>query len=717
MKIEKNRIGGNLWRILLCVLICIFHFSFFNTVSAQNRISGSVRNIGDQNRNFNKSQLSSNQSRSNTPGNDSSFTDTSATKGLEYHVEIPDSVLRMKVFFFHYTPHSVKINDVWSPTLDPTGVHHTDPVEGWEGNYYLGKGIIGHAHKGLYPTTNRGLSYSLQEEEFEAYVKRPENIRFYQVLTPYTVLSYNNSLKKDYNLHLLHTQNIIPGWNVAFDYRLINPEGVLAGSEAKNHYLDVTTNYFSVDSRLQAQAGFIWQSFSTGENGGLQDDSFFLDNAMSNFAGLPVKLSSSGSNHLRHNLFARASYNFERQVDRTRERDSLSIRYDTVQTDSVVMVVDTLVVIDTLRVGAPHSLNPGVLGIEANYSRWHRAAYLSGFADSARWSEMSTTLFWTNDTYPDYRWKNPFKLTLGITPRRIEAVVRTDTSVLHSSLSAHHLFNPFAKVDLQLWQATLTARGELDNTLKGLSPKIKSSDWLGEVALRIPFDSAANNGCNLSGILRKKLPDVRMLYASDYSLQPIRSENYTLHFFHNSSKGFVRQAELTLDATHLDHTTQYDSTLTILVSSHDVWLSQATLSLHLALDWLHLETQQLFQHSSDPDQLSVPSWTSKNSLYADLSLFGNALRMQVGVDVRYYSLFAPNGYDPATGLFYMQDEKTGDYFWGDVFLNLQVKRASIYIKGGHLNALWESHPRYFLLPHYPGQQFGLFWGVTWHFFD
>ena len=65
----------------------------------------------------------------------------------------------------------------------------------------------------------------------------------------------------------------------------------------------------------------------------------------------------------------------------------------------------------------------------------------------------------------------------------------------------------------------------------------------------------------------------------------------------------------------------------------------------------------------------------------------------------------------------MQDTEVGDYIWADVFLNLQVKRASIYLKAGHLNALWENRPRYFLLPHYPGQKFGLFWGLTWHFFD
>jgi hypothetical protein len=115
--------------------------------------------------------------------------------------------------------------------------------------------------------------------------------------------------------------------------------------------------------------------------------------------------------------------------------------------------------------------------------------------------------------------------------------------------------------------------------------------------------------------------------------------------------------------------------------------------------------------------VDVPVWASKNSIYADFTLFRRALRMQVGVDIRYYTAFAPDGYDPATGILFQQDTETGDYLWGDAFINLQVKRASIYVKAGHINALWESAPRYFLLPHYPGNRFGLFWGMTWNFFD
>ena len=128
--------------------------------------------------------------------------------------------------------------------------------------------------------------------------------------------------------------------------------------------------------------------------------------------------------------------------------------------------------------------------------------------------------------------------------------------------------------------------------------------------------------------------------------------------------------------------------------------------------------QHLLQHSTDDGQLSVPLFATKNSLYADMYLFHRALRLQIGVDLRFHTKFYAEAYHPGTGLFVEQDEQeVGGYLWGDVFINLQIKRAGIYLKAGHLNALWENQPTYMLLPHYPGQRFGLFWGVTWKFFD
>ena len=639
--------------------------------------------------------------------------DTSAMKGIVYAKETPDSVLREKVFFYHYDPFRVKIDELHHPTLSPTGLQFNDPLDALNGNYYLSTGVIGHPHLELFPTFADGLSHCLNADEHTGYAKTPGSVRFYQTLTPYSALAYGSSLNKDYHLHVAHTQNIRPGWNASFDYDLLNPEGVFTASAARNHYLDATTNYYSADSRLQVLAGFIFQRYTLDENGGLSDDTYFTSGRQTNQAGLPMRYGNAGSVSLRHDFFGRASYNLVQQVEEYRQRDSLAFRYDTIRLDSldrdtIVVAVDTIGLTDTLPVGQPRMLNAGVAGAEWAYHRSKRAAFMPAGADSTLWTDLSAALFWTNDAYPDHRWRNPLKLTLGIKPRRLGMHLYADT------LSGTSIFNPYGRAELALGRLTLAAEGEMDHTLSKMFATVDDADWLGKVSLGMALDSAERHTVCLLLAASHTNPEARMLQTARRTLEPQDAQRFEMQYRMESTQAL----DLTLRATHLSHHLWYDTALAVHQGDQDLWLLQASLTARLQLGWLHLDMQHLLQHSTDDGQLSVPLFATKNSLYADMYLFHRALRLQIGVDLRFHTKFYAYAYHPGTGLFVEQDEQeVGGYLWGDVFINLQIKRAGIYLKAGHLNALWENQPTYMLLPHYPGQRFGLFWGVTWKFFD
>ena len=647
--------------------------------------------------------------RSTTPSFDTDSTysqnDTSATKGLVYNKEVPDSVLRQKVFLFHHRTARVWIDEVWNPTLSPTGVQFHDPLDALNGNYYLGKGSLGHPHVSLFPTLADGLDMRLQPDLYAGYAYTMGNIDFYQTLTPFSVLSYGGSLADDHSLQLTHTQNILPGWNAAFNYRLFNPEGVYASSGALNNYLSATTNYFSYDSRLQASAALIWQAYNIDENGGLSNDDIFIHRLQSNRAGIPVRLTNSGS--LQRNLAAMGSvsYSFERQSDTYRHRDSLNL----VQVNDSTTRLDTIDIVDTIPLGRPHVLNPGVVGLEFNYDRQKRV-----YVDSTLWREQTATLFWTNDAYAAHRWRNPLKVTVGLHPRLLQAVIYVDT------LRSLTWLNPFVRTEVMLKKASLQLEAEQnENTWSQ-----QGRDRRLAATLTMPFDSAGLTYATLGAVLQDKAPYLLMAY--DYMAvnanQPIKNqatERYTLRL-HSTPTSDLRlpTSDLTLSASHLSHNVWYDTLLTLHEGTRDLWLLQASLLMHLTAGPLHLDMQQLLQYSTDADQLPVPLWATKNSLYADFPMFHGTLRAQMGVDLRYHTAYHAPFYDPTTGLFLQQDAITvGNYLWADAFINLQVKRASIYLKAGHVNALWENPATYFLLPHYPGQKFGLLWGLTWCFFD
>jgi len=697
--------GRKLWKVVMlaCVGI-VFHIPFEATHELQAQVrtvptSSSGNTLPTTIGNISYSSSSS-SSGSNVFSSDSTLSqsDTAATKGLVYHKEVPDSVLRKKVFLFHHRTAHIWIDEMWCPTLDPTGAQFSDPLDAFNGNYYLGKGSLGHPHTGLYPTLADGLKQYLQPNLYEGYAYTMDNIGFYQTLTPFSVLQYGSSLADDHSLLVSHTQNIMPGWNAAFNYRLLNPEGVYSSSGALNNYLSATTNYFSRDARLQASGALIWQAYNIDENGGLTYDSIFTYQLQSNRAGIPVMLSDAGS--LQRNLAAMGSisYSLERQSESYRQRDSLHL----VQVNDSTTRMDTIVIVDTIPLGRPHIVNAGVIGLELNYDRQKRV-----FIDSTLWREQSATLFWTNDAYTHQRWHNPLKVTVGLQPRYNRAIIYGDT------LRSYTWTNPFLHAEVALWHTSLRFDAEMEEnpwSQQGHDRRLEAT-W------KVSFDSTGHSYASLAAVMQDKAPYIIMAYSHmnlNGGLLPKNqaTERYTLHFKHKEIVDF------SANASHLSHNVWYDTALVLHEGTRDLWLLQASLILRLAVGPMHLDMQQLVQHSTDAEQLPVPLWASKNSLYADFHLFQRTLRLQVGIDVRYHTSYHAPLYDPATGLFLQQDElMVGNYVWGDVFVNMQVKRASIYIKAGHVNALWENPATYFLLPHYPGQKFGLQWGLTWCFFD
>ena len=621
-----------------------------------------------------------------------SQSDTAATKGLVYNKEVPDSVLKQKVFLFHHRRARVWIDEVWNPTLDPTGAQFNDPLDALNGNYYLGKGSLGHPHVSLFPTLADGLQLRLQPDLYPGYAYTLNNIDFYQTLTPFSVLHYGSSLADDHSLLVSHTQNIIPGWNVAFNYQLFNPEGVYTSSGALNNYLSATTNYFTHDARLQASAALIWQAFNIDENGGLSDDNIFINRLQSNRAGIPVAMNNAGS--LQRDLAAMASvkYSFERQSDIYRHHDSIS----PVQVNDSTTRFDTIVLTDTIPLGKPHVFNWGVAGLELNYDRQKRV-----FTDSTLWREQTAILYWTNDAYASHRWRNPLKVTVGLQPRYLRAIIYGDT------LRSYSWVNPFVRAEVALWGASVQIEASQQENPWSSSNR----DRRLAAMLTVPIDSAGLTYACLEGILQDKAPDLIYWYSAG-SIDNQSIQHYTLRFKHKEVVDFKASAN------HLSHNVWFDTAHVLHEGSRDFWLLQASLTMHLSAGPMHLDMQQLIQHSTDAEQMPVPLWASKNSLYADFPLFHRTLRAQVGVDVRYHTAYHAPQYDPTTGLFLLQNTTTvGNYIWADAFITMQVKRASIYIKAGHVNALWENPATYFLLPHYPGQKFGLLWGLTWCFFD
>ncbi len=129
------------------------------------------------------------------------------------------------------------------------------------------------------------------------------------------------------------------------------------------------------------------------------------------------------------------------------------------------------------------------------------------------------------------------------------------------------------------------------------------------------------------------------------------------------------------------------------------------------------DTRIVYQKASKEEAIRIPEFIGDLSIYYTKALFKNASIVQIGIDFLYNTSYKAYAYMPATRSFYVQNNKTiGNYIYADVFLNLQVKRARLFLKYINLMSLFNMYD-YYTVPSYPMQDDGIRFGVSWMFYD
>ncbi|MDY5969065.1 MAG: putative porin, partial [Bacteroidales bacterium] len=412
-------------------------------------------------------------------------------------------------------------------------------------------------------------------------------------------------------------------------------------------------------------------------------------------SGVPVNLYEAASRWLFTSLFVHQSYNTVRQLD---------------------------------SLATPRTLNTGVIGFDVQFDRNKRnfsdsdpSQFTLFFYDTAHTQDstslqsLSGRLFWTNDAYPSSRWRNPFVVTVGVKPEVAWSVVDADSRRLAS-------VTPFAQGRLQMGLSTLSLQGE---TTAG---SYRSGDHRAALAWGMPLGCRLRVG--LDAVAQRQSPTIFYYHFSGnharwnyddghYAKQGYTSLGVNIDFARDTSSS-TPCLSLAARTSQVDNLVLHTgSPLDPFVQHADkALLLQISLKANLSWRWLHVDLFQLVQSTDRDDLLHVPLFASKNSLYADFPLFHGAMRVQAGLDARYFTSFAADEWNAYYGIFLPQDNtKIGGYLWADLFLNAQIKRATFYVKLSHFNAPLVSTPRYFTLPHYPGEDLGLYYGIVWQFYN
>jgi len=160
-----------------------------------------------------------------------------------------------------------------------------------------------------------------------------------------------------------------------------------------------------------------------------------------------------------------------------------------------------------------------------------------------------------------------------------------------------------------------------------------------------------------------------------------------------------------------------------LPSQHEGGLSvtELTASKEFRLWKFYLNADVIVQKSSNADILDLPLFAGRSAIFFEhhfrFKQTNGKLSAQLGAEAMYHTLYYPYSYMPATGRFYRQDqEKTGNYPFIDVFLNLKLKRTRIFVMLDHLNSGLMGN-NYYMIPSYPMNIRMLRYGLAWTFYN
>ena len=125
----------------------------------------------------------------------------------------------------------------------------------------------------------------------------------------------------------------------------------------------------------------------------------------------------------------------------------------------------------------------------------------------------------------------------------------------------------------------------------------------------------------------------------------------------------------------------------------------------------------MYQHVLEGDQvLNMPQINTRHTFYYADNLFKNALYLQTGFNLSYFSKYNMNGYDPVLAEFYVQNNASfGDFPRIDFFVNAKIQQTRIFIKAEHFNSSMTGY-NFYSAPNYPYRDFIVRFGIVWNFF-
>lgn len=561
---------------------------------------------------------------------------------------------------------------------------------------------------------------------YDIYQLNIPGTKFYNTTRPYSEMVYIVGGRKEQDISLLHTQNITPDWNAAFQFNMINSPGVFRNQNANHNNLRFNTNLQSKNKRYHLYSIFLNNNIKASENGGIKDDEDYLNNltVYRDRSLIPVQLGSNsdasisvfnstvttGTKYKNRQLLLRQQYDFGIKDSLVTDTTIVKLFYPKLRVEHTFSYNSYLYsFVDQPPSGAPDSLF---------YERYYDLTENppSVFIQD-KWKEMLNDISFYQ--FPDNKNAQQF-FKAGATVQNLRGSFSTGDYTFHNIFVHGEYRN---KTRNRKWD--IEANGEL--YVNGYN----SGDYNGLISLQRYVGKQVANGHGIflqAGFQNvNRTPsfifDNRSTFAR--TIQPsFNKENITNIFasleLPSQRLKLAGSYYLISNYTYFRdyyHSDQYAPLFNLLRVN-----AQKNILLTRHLNW---DAEIVVQQKTGNVPLNIPLIYTRNLFYFKGNLGFKNLLLLLGTEIKYHTPYKADNYSPLLGRFVYQDETSirlrAPYI--AAFLHFRITRFTAYIRMENLNTVSLTEeiglgftnnnlaaPNY----PYPGRQtrIGIFWSFV-----
>lgn len=573
-----------------------------------------------------------------------------------------------------------------------TGIQKYNPINR-PGNYYASLGNIGSASTSMVysPLLKSGFDYGMHS--FDKFMFHNDSLHHYWVGKPYTQLYYIMGSKKEQNLHVDHSRNLATWFNLGIHFRYINSPGYYNNQKTDTKNFAFKTRFQTKNYRYMVLADYIHNKLKLQENGGIVYDTVFEDNTETTRQNIATNLNTA-NNTIKQNVYAVKQ--FFKLTKRHRFR--LPVSNDTIPLPDRKKISLGNIALSSVFSQTTYLYQQDLSDNNGFYMYTYDS--INPTYDSTYIKKFANEFSWTNADNAKQQ-----LLTFNFAIKYIYAEVSVDT--------------------IKQFYSQFIPTGEMYFTI---SDKLKVDFYADMVTGNIYVGNYNLNGTlsffSKFGTLEYKitnaLQDVGRFYIYNYSNNfrwdnDFRKQSY----FINSFTYRYKQLQAGFNLINIGSLVYFDSLGFPAQLEEGNGLS--ILNLHVRKlfklgNW-SFDGRIIYQKASGSEAIRVPEFIGDLSIYYTKDLFKQAAILQTGVDALYNTSYYAYDYMPASRSFYIQNNKEiGNYVYADLFLNLQIKRARLFLKYVNFVALFKDF-NYFTVPSYPMKDAGFRFGISWMFYD